>query len=253
MPKSDFIELPNGEAVPILYEDRSVLAIDKPRKWMLVPANWKKSSRNLQAVLISSIAAGDFWARSRGITYLRYIHRLDAETTGVLLLAKSPGGVSSYGALFEGRQVEKHYLAVVQGHPKEKEWVCKLKLARDSNEVGRVQVEPSRGKDAETWFRVSQTGESTTLLEAHPVTGRTHQIRVHLASAGHPVVGDDLYGPTPRRKHLPLALRSVFLAYSDPFTRRRVEIRAPAGRFLECYGFGHSPSLEPGKREALKA
>jgi RluA family pseudouridine synthase len=241
MPKSDSIELPNGEEIPILYEDRSVLAIDKPRKWMLVPADWKKSSRNLQAVLISSIAAGDFWARSRGLKYLRSVHRLDAETTGILLMAKSPEGVTNYGALFQGRQVEKRYLAVVHGCPEENEWTCRLKLARDQDEVGRVKVEPSRGKEAETRFQVLQTGEKTSLLDARPLTDRTHQIRIHLAAAGHPVLGDELYGPPPGRKHVPLALRAVFLAYNDPFTRRRVEIRAPADRFLTCYGFAADP------------
>ena len=250
MSKSDSIELPSGEEVPILYEDRSVLAIDKPRKWMLVPSDWKKSSRNLQAVLISSIAAHDFWARSRNIKYLRYVHRLDAETTGVLLMAKSPGAVTTYGGLFEDRRVEKRYLAVVRGRPAQREWTCELRLARDPAEVGRVKVEPAQGKEAQTRFRVLQTIENNTLLEARPLTGRTHQIRVHLAAAWHPVVGDELYGPSPGRKHLPLALRAVFLAYQDPFTRRRVEIRAPTDQFLACYGFSGVGEPKPDERPA---
>ena len=117
MAKPNQIELPTGERIPILYEDRSVLAIDKPAGWMLVPFSWQKTSRNLQAALTSSIGAGDFWARSRGLKYLRFVHRLDADTSGVLLLAKSPGAVNSLGALFEGRRMEKVYLAVVRGAP----------------------------------------------------------------------------------------------------------------------------------------
>ena len=113
MAKPNFIELPTGEKIPILYEDRSVIAIDKARGWMLVPFSWLKTGRNLQAALISSIAAGDFWARSRGLRFLRFVHRLDAETTGILLLAKSPGAVTIYGSLFESRKMEKLYLAVV--------------------------------------------------------------------------------------------------------------------------------------------
>src|SRR5438876_93531 len=101
MAKPNFIELPTGEKIPILYEDRSVIAIDKPRGWMLVPFSWQKTGRNLQAALISSIATGDFWARSRGLRFLRFVHRLDAETTGILLLAKSQGAVETYGELFE--------------------------------------------------------------------------------------------------------------------------------------------------------
>src|SRR5213594_2013263 len=93
--KSNDIELPTGESIPILYEDRSVMAIDKPRGWMLAPFSWQKTSRNLQAALASSIAAKDFWARSRGLKYLRFVHRLDADTSGVLLLGKSVGAVTT--------------------------------------------------------------------------------------------------------------------------------------------------------------
>ena len=110
MAKSDAIELPTGERIPILYEDRSVLAIDKPRGWMLVPFSWQKTDRNLQAAIASSIAARDFWARSRNLKYLRSIHRLDADTSGVLLFARSPGATRTYGELFESRKMEKVYL-----------------------------------------------------------------------------------------------------------------------------------------------
>src|SRR6476646_11264209 len=95
MAKPDCITLPTDEQIDILYEDRSVLAIDKPRDWMLVPFSWQKTNRNLQAALTSSIAAKDFWARSRGLRFLRFAHRLDADTTGVLLLAKSPGALTA--------------------------------------------------------------------------------------------------------------------------------------------------------------
>src|SRR5947208_17094191 len=113
MAKPDYIELPGTEPIAILYEDRSVMAIDKPRGWMLVPFSWQKTDRNLQAALTSSITAGDFWARSRGLRFLRFVHRLDADTSGVLLLAKSPGAVTSFGAIFESRKMEKIYFAVV--------------------------------------------------------------------------------------------------------------------------------------------
>src|SRR3954469_9709309 len=149
MAKPDCITLPTGEQIEILYEDRSVLAIDKPRDWMLVPFSWQKTNRNLQAALISSIAAGDFWARSRGLRFLRFVHRLDAETTGILLLAKSQGAVVSYGALFESREMEKTYLAVVSGVPKQTEWTCRLKIGPDPDQRGRMLVDARYGKQAE--------------------------------------------------------------------------------------------------------
>src|SRR5215467_6349824 len=126
MAKTNFIELPGVAPIRILHEDRAVLAIDKPRGWMLVPFSWQKTSRNLQAALTSSIAAGDFWARSRNLKFLRFVHRLDAETTGILLFAKSPGAVEAFGRLFESRKMDKAYLAVVRGKPRESEWICRL-------------------------------------------------------------------------------------------------------------------------------
>ena len=221
--------------IPILYEDRSVLAIDKPRGWMLVPYSWQKTNWNLQAALVSSIAAGDFWARSRGLKFLKFVHRLDAETTGILLFAKSQGAVESYSELFESRRMEKTYLAAVDGVPQQDVWTCRLKLGPAPGQIGRMKVDESGGKEAETHFRVLQRRERLTLIEARPFTGRTHQIRIHLAESGCPCVGDDVYGRG--REKLRLGLRAVRLAYPDPFIRRRVEIRAPVEEFCREYGF----------------
>ena len=252
MARPHFIELGSGEQIPILYEDRSVLAIDKPRGWMLVPHSWQKTDRNLQAAITSSIASGQFWARSRNLKFLRHIHRLDAGTSGILLFAKSRGALDTYGNLFESRKMEKIYWAVAHGLPKQTDWTCRLKLGPDPRQIGRMKVSPRDGKDAETRFRVLQIrsasapahpNDSVVLIEARPVTGRTHQIRVHLAQCGHPVAGDDLYGSSkPVREakapaqHL-LGLRAVSLSYVDPFDKRPVRIAAPSDAFLREYGF----------------
>jgi len=228
------IELPGVEPIPILYEDRSVLAIDKPRGWMLIPFSWQKTQRNLQAALVSSIHAGDFWARSRGLKFLRFVHRLDAETTGVMLFARSPGAVESYSELFEDRRMAKTYLAVVHGVPQQTAWICRLKLGPDPKLIGRIRVDAKAGKEAETQFRVLASRGEYSLVEACPLTGRTHQIRVHLAAAGCPCVGDERYGKPDR---LALGLRAIRLAYPDPFTRKRVEIRAPVEPFCREFGF----------------
>lgn len=273
MAKPTIIELDDGQSlqrIPILYEDRSVLAVDKPASWMLVPFSWQNTNRNLMAALTSSISAGDFWARSRGLKFLRNVHRLDADTTGILLFVKSLGAVEPFTELFESRQMEKIYLAVVNGTPKQKEWVCELPLAPDPRQIGKMRVDHQEGKDAETHFRVLQTRETTsgplTLVEAMPVTGRTHQIRLHLAAGGTPIAGDKLYGrntapPGPtyadgRPKRVPgyvaptepLGLRSVYLSYRDPFQKSRVEIKAPTENFLRQFGFETTACTGPAAR-----
>jgi 23S rRNA pseudouridine1911/1915/1917 synthase len=250
-----FLELGLGKhavQIPILHEDRSAIAIDKPAGWLLIPFSWQSTQRNLQAAITSSIAAGDFWAKSRNLKFLRAVHRLDGETSGVLLLARSPGAVDAYSAMFESRRMEKRYLVVVHGVPKRSTWTCHSPLSPDPDHHGRVRIDARNGKEAETAFRVIRTVGACSLIEARPLTGRTHQIRVHLLAAGHPVVGDDLYGrrdPGPvklaarHRAQFPLGLRALELAYTDPFLRHRIEIRAPAAEFLEAFGMGSAEVL----------
>jgi 23S rRNA pseudouridine1911/1915/1917 synthase len=222
MARTPFVDLGYGRdrtRIPILYEDTAVLAIDKPAGWLLVPFSWQRTQRNLQAAISSSIAGGEFWAQSRGLKFLRFVHRLDGETTGVLLFAKSLGAVDTYSELFESRQMRKTYLAVVRGVPRKSSWSCRPSSARILSKTGACGSIPRAGKEAETEFRVLQSMGDRTLVEANPLTGRTHQIRVHLRESGHPVVGDPLYGPVVvdslavLRRRFPLGLRAMRLAY----------------------------------------
>jgi len=104
-----------------------------------------------------------------------------------------------------------------------------------------MRIDPRQGKESETHFRVLERGEKCSLVEARPVTGRTHQIRIHLAECGHPVVGDELYGSRSARGAR-LGLRAVELAYADPFTRREVRIQAPTEEFLGEYNLSTQPA-----------
>jgi len=254
VPRPDHIELGDrrdGVRIPILYEDRSVLAVDKPAGWMLVPFNWQKTSWNLQAAITSAIRSGAFWSRSRHLRFLQYVHRLDAETTGILLFGKSRGAVETLSDLFASRRMEKRYLAIVTGVPGNSDWTCEVPLGPEPDVIGRVRADARGGKPATTRFRVLETRGDRTLVEARPVTGRTHQIRVHLLHAGHPIVGDDLYAPPGERptrrtvRHaasFPMGLRAVELRYRDPFRRQPVGIHAPTEAFLKSFGFEGAPS-----------
>lgn len=244
MGKPKFIQFGEDDiTIPILYEDRGVIAIDKPAGWLCAPSSWEQTGRNLQLALESSVGAGDFWAHSRNVKFIRFIHRLDAETTGVLLMARSMGALSELSRVFEERTVEKRYLAVVHGVPKEKEWTCDLPIGEQHGTYGRMAANGLDAKDAVTHFRVVQALNSRALVEAEPVTGRTHQIRVHLAHVGHPIVGDAKYGDFAANKAIargPAKFERMFLharrlRFTHPGTSEAIELEArlPA----ECEAF----------------
>ena len=249
MAKPAFVELGterNPIRMPIAYEDRSILAVDKLAGWMLAPDDWDRTSRNLQLAIISSVQGRDFWAASRNLKFLRFVHRLDADTSGLVLFCKSQGAIVRYSELFESRQVKKRYLAVVQGKPKETEWVVQANIAPDPSVKDRMRIDRN-GKEAETEFKLLEQNESTSLIEAFPLTGRTHQIRIHLFHSGLSIVGDKIYGgPPPTSEEFPLGLRATHLEYVDPFTRKRIRIRADENKFRKAYKF--SPAA-PAPRE----
>ena len=216
------------------------MAIDKPAGWMLGPDDAEHHERSLHRALVDDIEEGAWWAASRNLKFLRFVHRLDAPTTGVLLLSKSQGAMSAFSKVFAERVVSKAYLAVVDGIPKAASWACREPLGPDPTQHGRHRVDRRDGKEAETQFEVLQAVSGRALVLAKPVTGRTHQIRLHLRHAGTPVSGDILYGTRDTRG---LALRAFRLEYPDPFLKRRTVIVAPVESFCRAYGF--DPSKVP--------
>lgn len=232
--KPNYIELTDEARIPILYEDRAVLAIDKPAGWILGPDDWEHTARNLPLALQSSLNAGDYWAKSRNLRFLRHVHRLDAGTSGILLFSKSLGAMEPLSRLFAERMMKKTYLAVTDGVPRVTRWTRTDALGPDEREPGRHRIDPHAGKPSQTDFEVLSVGPHTALVEAKPHTGRTHQIRLHLVASNCPVQGDELYGT----KHPNgIALRAVGLEYVDPFTRRPVRISAPVTDFCRQWGF----------------
>lgn len=220
--------------LPVLFEDREVIAIDKPAGWMLAPADWKSTRRNLLAALQEGVDAGAWWARSRGLRFLRPVHRLDSDTTGVLLLAKSPPALEFFSKMFAQRRMRKTYWAMSRERPEREEWVTRVMLADQLDREGRIRPDPRHGRESETEFRLRERIPGLSWIECRPLTGRTHQIRVHLAGDDCPIMGDGLYGggssPAPK---WPLALRAVELSWEDR-GRERV-VRADGSGFLKAF------------------
>jgi 23S rRNA pseudouridine1911/1915/1917 synthase len=203
---------PEPETIPlqVLYEDEHVAVVDKPAGMVVHPAFGHQSGTLVNAVLARWPQIADFAEPGRaGI-----VHRLDKDTSGVILIAKTPLALNSLRAQFKARQVQKRYLALVEGIPGTSEGVINAPIGRDPKRRKQMAV-LREGREAITEFRLLETFAAHSLLEAWPKTGRTHQIRVHLAFIGHPVVGDTVYG---RRKQTLKLSRHFLHAASVTFT-----------------------------------
>lgn len=153
------------------------------------------------------------------------VHRLDRETSGVMIVARTPAAAAELIAQFRARSVRKVYLALVAGRPDPREAVIDAPIGRDRADRQRMAAVKG-GKPATTRYKVIAGARDCSLLEIRPVTGRTHQIRVHLALVGHPIVGDAVYGGR-RRKGTRLALHAWRLVLRHPSTGREVTFEAP--------------------------
>jgi 23S rRNA pseudouridine1911/1915/1917 synthase len=209
--------------ISVAYEDDDILIVDKPSGLVVHPApgHW-------QGTLVNALLArGDHYGGIAGVARPGIVHRLDRDTSGLLIVARNDAAQASVMAQLKARRVRKTYLALVQGSVGAAVGRIEASIGRDPKDRKRMAV-VSDGRHAVTGYRVRERFAGWTLLELDLITGRTHQIRVHLAALGHPVAGDPVYGTGTSRKG-PDGLERLFLH------AWRLELQSPAdGRLIRA-------------------
>ena len=215
--------LPEDIPLDIVYEDEAMVVVNKPAGMVVHPAPGHTGGTLVNALLARWPQIGDVGGADRG----GVVHRLDKETSGLLVVAKTEAAHTALQRQFKHRQVAKTYLALVEGRVHPQEGIIEAPVGRAKWERGRMAVVPS-GREARTTYRAIEYFAEHTLLEVYPQTGRTHQIRVHLAWMGYPVVGDSVYGRRRQRllqgRHF---LHAARLRLTHPITGKEMEFRAP--------------------------
>jgi 23S rRNA pseudouridine1911/1915/1917 synthase len=236
-----------GEDIPlrIVFEDSDLLVVDKAAGMVVHPApgNWTGTLVN------ALLGRGSDLAKGGGPERAGLVHRLDKETSGLLIVAKSDIAHQRLSAAIAARRVIRRYAVMAWGHLAADTLSVDQPIARDPRDRKRMAI-VSTGKNARTDFRRLARFASTDLLRAHLYTGRTHQIRVHLSSVGHPVVGDDVYGggggrrlaALPAKRHF---LHAAWLQFHHPVSGEQLDFRSPLPDDLHrsIAALGESPEL----------
>ena len=214
----------DGPAVPVRFEDTHLLVIAKPAGMITHPTELRRTGTLVNRLLGMGIALSGAGGTLRpGI-----VHRLDAGTSGLMLVAKTDEAHEALSGMMRRHEVDRRYLALVRGLVEHDTFAVDAPLGRRAE---RIVVDHSEGRPAETGFEVRERLARATLLEAAPRTGRTHQIRVHLRAIGHPILGDRAYGgggddATALGLDRPF-LHSWRIAFDHPLTGERVEVEEP--------------------------
>jgi RluA family pseudouridine synthase len=199
----------------LIYEDNHLIVLDKPAGLPVLPDGWEKDSPYLVQAL------------EENYHKVFIVHRLDKITSGVMVFARDAETHRALNLQFEDHEAQKTYHAIVEGNPKWESKIAKHPLRANVGHKHRTMVDDKHGKPAETHFRVIKRFEEAAFIEAKPLTGRTHQIRVHAYALGHPLVEDVLYGSRDQYGLPRPMLHAQSLSFLHPNTGERVKFSAP--------------------------
>ena len=229
--------VPQAQDIPltILYEDADLAVVVKPCGMVVHPAAGNEDGTLVNALLHPLDSLGGIGGELRpGI-----VHRLDKDTSGLLLVAKNDTAQLALSEQLSGRTMEKHYRALIEGCPREDGGRIEAAIARSKKDRKKMAVD-EEGREAITEWTVLARGRGVSLLDVHILTGRTHQIRVHMRHMGHPVCGDPIYGSSKGAKVPRLMLHAYSLAFTHPRTGERMtfvaELPAEFLRGMKSHG-----------------
>lgn len=215
-----------AEEIPlsVVYEDEDLLVIDKPRGMVVHPAPGHFSGTLVNAVLAY---AGDSLSSINGVYRPGIVHRIDKDTSGLLLVCKNDFSHKALATQLQEHSITRRYHAICKGHFKEAEGTIDAPIGRDEKNRKQQAINRIHGKEAITHFRVLENLRDASLVECRLETGRTHQIRVHMKSIGHPLLGDPLYGPKKNPYAIQgQALHAMVLGFVHPRSGKYMEFQA---------------------------
>lgn len=222
-----------AENIPldILYEDDDLLMVNKPKGMVVHP-----SAGHLTGTLVNAVMyhCKDRLSGINGVMRPGIVHRIDMDTTGVLVICKNDKAHNHVAAQLKEHSITRKYRAIVHGVIKEEEGTVDAPIGRHPVERKKMAAGVKNGKRAVTHYRVLQRFRNHTYIECQLETGRTHQIRVHMASIGHPLLGDTVYGPAKNPLHLQgQTLHAQVLGLIHPSTGEYLEVEAPLPEYFE--------------------